>query len=153
MSDFFKTAHGPIRSLMGMAPRFDLVGMVVADMARSLAFYRRLGLDIPAEMDDAPHVEFTFPNGTRLAFDTHATIQSFDPTFDPATLTNAGHQVSLAFACDDPADVDATFADMVAAGATPHLEPWDAFWGQRYAALTDPDGNGVDLFAPLSQQA
>jgi hypothetical protein len=29
------------------------------------------------------------------------------------------------------------------------LKPWDAFWGQRYAVVHDPDGNGVDLLAPL----
>ena len=41
------------------------------------------------------------------------------------------------------------FAELVAAGYDGHLEPWDAFWGQRYASVRDPDGNGVDLFAPL----
>jgi uncharacterized glyoxalase superfamily protein PhnB len=25
----------------------------------------------------------------------------------------------------------------------------DAFWGQRYATVLDPDGNSVDLFASL----
>jgi uncharacterized glyoxalase superfamily protein PhnB len=30
-------------------------------------------------------------------------------------------------------------------------EPWDAFWGQRYAAVGDPDGNLIDLFAPLER--
>jgi len=32
-----------------MAPRFDVIGVVVADMATSLAFYRRLGFDIPSD--------------------------------------------------------------------------------------------------------
>jgi catechol 2,3-dioxygenase-like lactoylglutathione lyase family enzyme len=27
--------------------------------------------------------------------------------------------------------------------------PWDAFWGQRYALLIDPDGVRVNLYAPL----
>jgi uncharacterized glyoxalase superfamily protein PhnB len=39
--------------------------------------------------------------------------------------------------------------DLIRAGATPHTEPWDAFWGQRYAQLRDLDGNGVDLYATL----
>jgi uncharacterized glyoxalase superfamily protein PhnB len=30
------------------------------------------------------------------------------------------------------------------------MEPWDAFWGQRYATAKDPDGNHVDLFASIS---
>ena len=27
--------------------------------------------------------------------------------------------------------------------------PWDAFWGQRYACVLDPDGNQIDLFAQI----
>jgi hypothetical protein len=30
-----------------MAPRFDALGIVVSDLARSMAFYRLLGLDFP----------------------------------------------------------------------------------------------------------
>ena len=29
------------------------------------------------------------------------------------------------------------------------LDPWDAFWGQRYAQLRDPDGVRVDLYVTL----
>jgi len=127
-----------------MAPRFDLVGLVVDDMARSLAFYRQLGLDLPAEADQAPHVEAAVPGGLRLAWDSVETVRSFDPGWTPGT-----GRVGLAFACDDPADVDATYEGMVGAGYEGHLPPWDAVWGQRYASIHDPDGNGVDLFAPL----
>ena len=35
------------------------------------------------------------------------------------------------------------------AGFEGKAEPWDAFWGQRFAYLRDPDGNTVALFAPL----
>ena len=28
-------------------------------------------------------------------------------------------------------------------------EPFDAPWGMRYATVTDPAGNGVDLYADL----
>ena len=40
---------------------------------------------------------------------------------------------------------------MIAAGFASKSEPWDAFWGQRYAQVVDPDGNDVDLFAPLDR--
>ncbi len=50
--------------------------------------------------------------------------------------------------CDDPTEVDAVYEELVSAGYHGELEPWDAFWGQRYASVQDPDGNGVDLFAP-----
>jgi catechol 2,3-dioxygenase-like lactoylglutathione lyase family enzyme len=128
-----------------MTPQLDLVGVIVADMGRSLAFYRRLGLDIPAEADEAPHVEIALPGGMRLAFDTEATVRSFDPQWQrPAK----GHSIGLAFLCDGPEAVDATYEQLVAAGYAGHLKPWDAFWGQRYAVVNDPDGNPIDLFAP-----
>lgn len=130
-----------------MTARFDVVGIVVADMPRSLAFYRELGLEVPAEADTQPHVEVPLPGGLRLCFDTVDTILSFDPSW---TKPSGGHRMSLAFACETPADVDATFARLTATGYTGHLPPWDAFWGQRYATISDPDGNAVDLFAPLA---
>jgi catechol 2,3-dioxygenase-like lactoylglutathione lyase family enzyme len=126
-----------------ITPRIDLIGLVVADMAASLAFYRRLGLDLPAEADGQPHVEAALPGGLRLAWDTVETVRSFDPGWSPAT----GSRVSLAFDCGTPEGVDAAYAELTAAGHPGHLKPWDAFWGQRYAVVHDPDGNGVDLFA------
>ena len=129
-----------------MAPTFDQIGIVVSDMAKSLAFYRRLGLDIPAEADSEPHVDVTLAGGLRLAWDTVGTIQSFDPEWSPPT---GGPPVGLAFLCADPAEVDSTYAALVDAGYDGHKEPWDAFWGQRYAIVHDPDGNSVELFARL----
>jgi catechol 2,3-dioxygenase-like lactoylglutathione lyase family enzyme len=129
-----------------MTARLDLIGLVVEDMARSLAFYRRLGFDLPPEADGEPHVEATLPGGLRIAWDTVETVRSFDPGW---TAPTGGHRVALAFACDDAAAVDATYGELVAAGYDGHKEPWDAFWGQRYAIVLDPDGNSVDLFAAL----
>ena len=126
-------------------PRLDLIGIVVEDMARSLAFYRRLGLDVPAGADAESHVEVGLPGGLKLAFDTRETILSFDSSWAPAS---GSPRMSLAFACDSPAEVDKLYGELVAAGYEGHLEPWDAFWGMRYAVLHDPDGNGVDLFCP-----
>ncbi len=126
-------------------PRFAAVGLVVADMGRALDFYRALGVEFPAEADTAPHAEATLPGGVRLMFDTHETVRSFNPEWKPVD----GTQMALAFDCDDPAAVDAMYENLVAAGYDGHRAPWDADWGQRYAAVYDPDGNSVDLFAPL----
>ena len=131
-----------------MAPRVDAIGLVVADMSRSLSFYRRLGLDFPDGAESEPHVEAQLAGGLRLLLDTVETIRSFDPQWRPPK--GGGPKTALAFACDSPAEVDKVYADLVAAGYEGHKEPWDAFWGQRYAMIHDPDGNGVDLFAPLS---
>ncbi|MBH5336940.1 VOC family protein [Streptomyces pactum] len=133
-----------------MTARFDAIGLVVADLSASLAFYRRLGVDIPDGADNLPHVEVTIPGGPRLMWDPLETVRSFDPDWTPP---HGSARVALAFACDGPAEVDSVYATMVAAGAEGHREPWDAPWGQRYAQLHDPDGNTVDLFAPLSPSA
>ncbi|MEU0842218.1 VOC family protein [Streptomyces sp. NPDC005962] len=121
-----------------MTPRFDAIGLTVADMAASLAFYRMLGLDIPAEADAQPHAEAALPGGTRLLWD----AAEAPPPGGPGRM-------ELAFLCDSPAEVDATYAKLTGAGVRGSKEPWDAFWGQRYAVLLDPDGNDVALFAPL----
>lgn len=128
-----------------MQPTFSAIGIVAEDMDRSLAFYRRLGLEVP-EGAAGPHAEIPLAGGLRLMLDTREEIQKFNPAW---STPQGSPRVSLAFDCGSPGAVDAAFRDLVASGATPHLEPWDAFWGQRYAALLDPDGNGVDLFAAL----
>lgn len=122
-----------------------LVELVVDDMATTLAFYRRLGLDIPATADAEPHVDVDL-GGLHLAFDTREVVRSFDPGWTPPT---GGHRVALAFAAGSPAEVDEAYEALVAAGAEGHLAPWDAVWGMRYAVVHDPDGTPVDLFASL----
>ena len=123
-------------------PHLDAIGIVSSDLGRSRAFYRLLGVEI-AEGDD--HVEATCPNGMRLMFDTEQVIHSFSPDWARAT----GNQVALAFACESPAEVDEIYRRVVDAGFHGEKEPWDAFWGHRYAQLADPDGVPIDLFAPL----
>ena len=123
-------------------PQLDAIGIVCSDIVRTRAFYGLLGVEFP-EGDD--HIEAALPNGVRLMLDTEDVIRSFNPEWKRAT----GNQVALAFACGSPAEVDGLYAQVVADGFTGEKEPWDAFWGQRYAQLRDPDGNPVDLFAAL----
>ena len=131
---------------MSVPPRISLFGLVANDLPETLAFYRRLGVPIPPDADGQPHVEVTLAEGLRLAWDTVETIRSFDPDWTPPT---GGHRFAIAFEYPDSAAVDQAYAELVAAGYHGHLEPWDAFWGQRYAVVRDPDGNAVDLFAAL----
>ncbi|MER7660800.1 VOC family protein [Streptomyces sp. NPDC096193] len=128
-----------------MTPQLDAIGIVASDMAASLAFYRRIGLDIPAGADTAPHAEATLPNGLRVLWDTEETIRSFDPQW--TRPTGGGERIGLAFRCDSPAEVDTVYADLTGAGYQGHLKPWDAVWGQRYAVVLDPDGCGISFFA------
>lgn len=129
-----------------METRLDAIGIVVADMARSLDFYRRLGVRIPAEADGEAHVSVELPSGLRLMWDSVEVLRSFDPEWTPPS---DGPGTSLAFLCESPGEVDRLYAELVDAGFDGHRGPWDAFWGQRYATLRDPDGNGIDLFAAL----
>jgi uncharacterized glyoxalase superfamily protein PhnB len=77
--------------------------------------------------------------------DTEDVVRSFRPDWTRET----GNQLGLAFECATPAEVDEVYGLAVAAGFHGEKEPWDAFWGQRYAQLQDPDGIGVDLYATL----
>jgi catechol 2,3-dioxygenase-like lactoylglutathione lyase family enzyme len=135
-----------VPSVSGMTPQFAVVGLVVDDMAKTLSFYRALGLDIPADADTEPHVAAALPGGLQIMWDTVDTVRSFDPSWSRPT---GSHRIGLAFQCETPADVDRTYRELVDAGYHGHKEPWDAFWGQRYAVVHDPDGNGVDLFCQL----
>lgn len=123
----------------------DLLGIIVKDMARSLAFYRLLGLEFPAGAEAQGHVEVQTKGGFRLAWDTLEVMKSFNPAWNE---NPTGHRMGFAFLCDSPAEVDDLYQNVISAGYESHKEPWDAFWGQRYAVVVDPDGNLIDLFAP-----
>jgi catechol 2,3-dioxygenase-like lactoylglutathione lyase family enzyme len=119
------------------------IGIVTADMAESVRFYRLLGLDVPEP--DGDHLSTDLPGGVRLMWDTVELIKQIDPEWVEPT----GHGVVLAFECSSPADVDVVHRRLADAGFESKKEPWDAFWGQRYAQVYDPDGHAVDLFAQL----
>ena len=125
-----------------MTPQLDVFGIVVSDMARSVAFYRLLGLEFPDGAEDEQHVEAPLPGGMRYTLDTEDVMRGFDPGWK---RPSNGHAVGGAFRCGSPDEVDQVYRQLLAAGATVHKEPWDAFWGQRYAQVIDPDDNAVDL--------
>lgn len=128
-----------------MPAQIDMIGIVARDMAQALRFYRLLGLAIPPAADAESHVEVITPNGYRIAWDTLELIKGLYPDW----VEPQGHRIALAFKCDTPAEVDALYRRIVDSGYTGVKAPWDAFWGQRYATLLDPDHNSIDLFAPL----
>ena len=128
-----------------MSPRFEAFGIVVSDMARALAFYRKLGLEFPEGAETEDHVEAQLPGGLRYMLDKETVMRMFDPEWQRPQ----GQGMTLAFQCADADDVNATYARLLEAGFEGKKEPYDAFWGQRYANVVDPDGNVVDLFAQL----
>lgn len=122
---------------------FDALGIIAEDLAETLAFYRLIGLDVPETGEG--HVEAELPGGFRIMFDAKEVIESFS-TYEPAA---GGRNVGLAFRCETPAEVDATYEKVIAAGYEGREVPFDAFWGQRYATVLDPNGNPVDFYAEL----
>src|SRR3954471_8063164 len=92
-------------------PQLNAIGIVAADMGRSIRFYRLIGLDVP-ETPEEGHVDTFLPNGVRLMLDSEEVVLSFRPDWTRAT----GNQLSLAFECSSPAEVDEVYARVVAAG-------------------------------------
>ncbi len=123
-----------------------MLNVVAADLAASLDFYRRLGVEVPDVGDDEVHVELPQPGGFSLEIDAHGSARIWHAGFraDPA-----GVGVVLGFRLPSNDAVDERYAELTAAGYTGRQPPFDAFWGARYAIVADPDGNDVGLMGPI----
>ncbi|WP_423058062.1 VOC family protein [Brevibacterium linens] len=133
--------------------KLDAISIITSDMPAAITFYSALGLELADGGPDAPHTEFT-SGSLRILLDTEAVMLGIDPEW---TWPTGGHTMSLAFDCSTAEAVDSTFTQLTGRGdgesesvAGIVHKPWDAFWGQRYAVVSDPDGNTVDLFATLN---
>ena len=124
-------------------PQLDAIGIVSADLVATVRFYRLVGLQIPDTTED--HIDVTTPGGVRVMFDALELIKQLDPEW----VKPAGHPIALAFRCINSKEVDEVYGRITSAGFKGKTPPFDAFWGQRYATVLDPDGNAVDLFADL----
>lgn len=128
-----------------MTLTLNYVSFIVSDMARALDFYRLLGLPIPAEADAAEdHVEIEV-GGLRVAWETETLTRQLHADWTPPQ--QAG-RIGVGIGVDSPQSLDAMVARLRGGGYSVP-DPFDAFWGQRYVSVTDPDGTGVDLFAWL----
>jgi catechol 2,3-dioxygenase-like lactoylglutathione lyase family enzyme len=137
-------------------PTLDQINLVCGDVDASLAFYRRLGVEIPGAAlwrtaTGAHHVGITQKPAervVRLDLDSVA----FAPHWNAGWKgrTDLRGRVVVGFRLATRADVDAVFADMTGAGYRALQEPWDAFWGARYAIIEDPDGIAVGLMSQVS---
>jgi catechol 2,3-dioxygenase-like lactoylglutathione lyase family enzyme len=124
----------------------NAVGIVTADMLRSLEFYKILGLPTPEYNEGDDHFECDLGNGVKLMWDTTELAKEFLPGY----VHGNGGSIGLAFECPSPAEVDEAHWKLTDAGFATLAAPWDAFWGQRYAIVADPDGNAISLYAALA---
>jgi len=126
-------------------PRLDAVAVASSNMGKTVAFYELLGFEFPQWAPEDQHVEpKTKPGEVRLMIDTFKLMEQLT-----GHTPQPPNHSSFALLCDSPAEVDALAATLNAAGHQMTTAPWDAFWGQRYATVKDPDGYQIDLFAAL----
>jgi uncharacterized glyoxalase superfamily protein PhnB len=134
---------------MNTPPTLSQLNVVASDLAATIAFYRRLGLEV--EEIESPewkrhHARISMPGGIRLELDSVEFARQWNPGF-------CGHPGNggcvLFFEVTARADVDRLFATMAEAGYASQMPPEDAFWGARYAIVEDPDGNGVGFMSPI----
>lgn len=123
--------------------KLDAIGVICSNIAESKKFYSNFNLDF-TEFGEG-HLEATNPTGLRLMLDSVDLIKSIDPDFKE--LQTGG--VVICFAMDSANEVDSKMQDLKTQGVKLRQEPFDAFWGQRYASVMDPDGNQIHIFAEL----
>jgi len=131
--------------------RFDGVNLVARDPDATIEFYRRLGLPIDEELvwrtDTGPHHVGSIPTGSDadLDIDSAALAERYNAGYAAGPERN---DTILGFRLESRDAVDALHAELVAAGYASRQEPYDAFWGARYAIVADPDGRAVGLMSP-----
>ena len=124
---------------------FDCIGIASKNIEASISFYNIFGLDFIKYGDD--HYEAQTQSGVRIMLDSHELLKKLNPNF----LEVKSPTTSFGFKKDKPTMVDELFTSLKDSGAIVIKEPWDAFWGQRYASVLDPDGNQIDIFSPLEE--
>jgi catechol 2,3-dioxygenase-like lactoylglutathione lyase family enzyme len=127
--------------------RFNQVNLVVRNMDESIAFYRRIGLDIPPPWTSGGpghHAKAATGGEVELEFDSHRLAQAYNQGFAAERA-----RVVIGVGLDSREAVDELWQALLAEGAQGLQPPFDAFWGARYAIVEDPDGNPVGLMSPV----
>jgi catechol 2,3-dioxygenase-like lactoylglutathione lyase family enzyme len=131
-----------------MRPRVHVITLGVADLDRSLAFYRALGLESPGVVgtefvrhDNAPGgaaAMFELKDGLILSLYGREDLeQDANATFDAP----GRGEFSIGHIVGSKDEVDTVLAQAEAAGATLTEEPHDRPWGIYSGYFRDPDGH------------
>lgn len=139
-------------------PFLDQINVVCNDLKSSIAFYRRLGVEIPEDgiwatetgVHHATGAEQ--PSNLAIAFDLDSSAFARHWNAGWNQRLDLGGRIVIGFGVAERADVDDVFRDMTGAGYRALQEPHDAFWGSRYAIIEDPDGIAVGLMSPMSAE-
>ena len=124
-------------------PRFTMVVLLIEDLPRSLAFYRRLGIEFPADADEKTDIGVDIGDGRTIIWT--STFERVRPRARDAARVIAGHaRVLRGRQCQA---VDALFEELTEAGhhgrRAPFLTDFDAYM----CMVDDPDGNTVLITA------
>jgi uncharacterized glyoxalase superfamily protein PhnB len=128
---------------------FNQVNLVVHNMADTLAFYRRVGVDIPQSAvwesgGHGHHAKADTGGAVDLEFDSRQLAHVYNTGF----AAERG-RVVIGLGLESREAVDALWQELLAEGVQGLQPPYDAFWGARYAIIEDPDGNPVGLMSPI----
>ena len=125
--------------------KIDVVEVTTSDMKRTAAFYTLLGFGFPEFKENEDHLEPKILDGSaRLMIDSKKMMTEM-----LGAAPKPGNHGSFAIQYDSPGEIDSVAKKVKEGGFKLVKEPWDAFWGQRYAVVQDPDGYQIDLYAQL----
>lgn len=125
--------------------KFVSTRIITGDVNRLVAFYE-LVTATPAVWGNELFAEIPTPVGT-LAIGSEKTV----PLFGAGSAEPAANRSAIVeFIVDD---VDAEYERLRESGAEVVTEPTTMPWGNRTLLFRDPDGNLVNLFTPVTDQA
>ena len=137
---------------MRFYPGISMVTLGVEDLPRAAAFYERLGWKRSAGASNSSIVFFSLNTIVLALFGREALAKDCGLAAQGAPTGTFGG-VTLAQNYGTPEDVDAAFAEALAAGARALVAPERAFWGGYHGIFADPDGHVWELafnpFAPV----
>ena len=119
-------------------PRFTMVVLLVEDLARSLAFYRRLGMVFPPDADSRRDLQVEIGDGRHFVWTT--TFVGNVPDYEAPV---GGSRVMLEFFVETQAEVDALFTELTEAGYHGRRSPFRTDFDAYMCLVDDPDGNTV----------
>ena len=140
-----------------LSPRLDQLNIVSDDLEASIAFYRRLGVEIPEERvwrtpSGTHHVSASEIESSTVSLDLDSTAFARIWNIGWRGRQDLRGRVVVGFKLPSRSAVDLTYVDLTGAGYTGLQAPYDALWGSRYAIVEDPDGIAVGLMSPRSPE-
>jgi uncharacterized glyoxalase superfamily protein PhnB len=133
-------------------PLLSQLNIIPRDFDTTLAFYRKLGVDFPDDAnlpDSARHATATLSNGLIFDVDNQPLARMYNAGW---RRPDGSSRVLIGFSLPSREAVDKKYAELIAAGHKGCQPPYDAFWGVRYAIVSDPDGNDVGIMSPVDEK-